>query len=102
MNVKTREKDVKSLSVGWGEVEVVAINPSKEELIKLMDIGEEYQEDFKDPVYCGEKEGIETARIAFYVKNIKTNKINPISFFLEKEVKLRRDVNRRKLENCIV
>ena len=51
MNVKTREKDVKSLSVGWGEVEVVAINPSKEELIKLMDIGEEYQEDFKDPVY---------------------------------------------------
>lgn len=100
MNVKTREKDVKSLSVGWGEVEVVAINPSKEELIKLMDIGEEYQEDFKDPVYCGEKEGIETARIAFYVKNIKTNKINPISFFLEKRVRMSKDGNKMQFVNC--
>lgn len=81
---KKREAKEFSLKVGVGEVEVVAVNPDREDLCSLL--GRDIE---KDPEYCNEKdvEGkkVKTVRLSFYVKdkNSEDGRIDQITFFLE-------------------
>ena len=85
MNVAQKEtKETKRLLIGWSEVDVVAVNPTKEKLMKLLEIDdEEVKSKFKEPEYTGEKDGDATARVVFYVKNKKTNQVDNVTFSLK-------------------
>jgi len=89
MNVKTKEKqeenNFKQLVTGYQEVEPVAFNPTKEQLIKLLEVSEENEDKFKEPEYTGEKDGIRTARVELYVKSVKSGKVDKMNFFLKEE-----------------
>jgi len=67
--------------VGIGASQILAVNPSKEELGKL------YGREVAEPQYTGEQDGVETVRIDFIVKTVPElndgiDVINKVSFFL--------------------
>jgi hypothetical protein len=84
MNLPQRENQgtEKKLYVGYGESTLVGINPTKEELMTLLGIdNEETIAKFKDPEYTGETtEGDKYFRLAFYVRNTRTEQIDQLSF----------------------
>lgn len=90
MNIKQteagEENNFKTLYVGFGEAEVVAINPTREEILELLEVSEENQDKFKEPEYIGEKDGVKTCKVTFYMKSVKTGKINQLTFNLKNEV----------------
>lgn len=97
---KKREVKEFSLKVGVGEVEIVAVNPDREELSEIL--GKEIEKDIE---YIGEKEidGIKTktARISFYVKEKTGDKIDQITFFLENRERLNKDGNKTQYINNV-
>lgn len=89
MAIGGKQKEYRSfdntLEVGFFEAEVVAINPDKEELVKLLNVGEEKIDNFKDPEYLDEsKEGFPRLRISVWMKSMKGKLYNK-AFFLEKK-----------------
>lgn len=88
MNLTKKERQQeKELLVGYSPVQVLAFNPTKDELMKILGVDEENQDKFKEPEYVQEKtdnEGnsVTSVRIACYVKN-KKGQIDSINFFLE-------------------
>ena len=91
-----------TLKVGVGEVEVVAVNPDREELNALL--GRELE---KDPEYLGEKEvegltsKVKTLRLSIYVKNKQDGKVDQITFFLEDRERLNKDGNKTQYINSV-
>lgn len=88
--IKGKQKEYKSfdnsLKVGFFEAEVVSINPDKEELVKLLNVGEDKIDNFKDPEYLDEsKEGNARLRISVWLKHTKTGNLYNKAFFLEKK-----------------
>jgi hypothetical protein len=78
MQGNVRKKLNKQLFVGWSEAKVCLINPTQEELDKFGVTLEE------EPEYIGENdEGIETARIDFWMEDVKNGYKYKKSFFLE-------------------
>lgn len=65
--------------IGIGNVNVLAVNPTKAELAKL---GREVEE---EPVYVTEKDGVKTIRITLYVKPIEIDEILIMSFFVRNQ-----------------
>jgi hypothetical protein len=84
--------------VGVFEAEVVAVNPDKEELEKLLD--RTFEED-KEIEYLGEKEGVSTVRIGFYLKEVKTGEIYNVSFFLENRTRTNKDETKFQFINSV-
>lgn len=86
---KQREQKTTSnaLLVGVGEVEVIAFNPDKQELMELLKVSDDNIDKFKDPEYLETKdidgESIKTLRIDAYIKNKVNEKIDKIAFFLQ-------------------
>ena len=70
---------------GIGTVNVVAVNPTKDELSKLFNATIE-----KDPEYITEKDGVKSARIDFYLKSVSEKNnglefIKKLSYFIRNE-----------------
>lgn len=85
MNLPQREiteSESKKLYVGYGDATLVAINPTKEELMDLLGIDNpETQAKFRDPEYTGTtNDGDLYFRLSFYLKNSKTGMIDPVTF----------------------
>ena len=75
---ETKEVSFKRYT-GIGNVNVLAINPTKAELAKL---GREVEE---EPVYVTEKDGVKTVRVTVYVKPIEIDEILTMSFFIRNQ-----------------
>lgn len=84
MNLPQRENtNTKQLYVGYQAVNAVAVNPTKDQLIDLLGITEQETADkFREPEYFKEKDEANEVTLAFYVKNPKTEKVEPIYFTL--------------------
>lgn len=94
--IQGKKKEYKSfdnsLKVGFFEAEVVSINPDKEELVKLLNVGEDKIDNFKDPEYLDEsKEGNARLRISVWMKHVRTGNLYNKAFFLEKKVRTYKD-----------
>lgn len=75
---ETKEVSFKRYT-GIGNVNVLAVNPTKAELAKL---GREVEE---EPVYVTEKDGVKNIRVTLYVKPIEIEEILTISFFIRNQ-----------------
>jgi len=75
---ETKEVSFKRYT-GIGNVNVLAVNPTKAELAKL---GREVDE---EPVYVTEKDGVKSIRVTLYVKPIEIDEILTISFFIRNQ-----------------
>ena len=75
---ETKEVSFKRYT-GIGNVNVLAVNPTKAELAKL---GREVDE---EPVYVTEKDGVKSIRVTLYVKPIEIEEILTISFFIRNQ-----------------
>lgn len=75
---ETKEVSFKRYT-GIGNVNVLAINPTKAELAKL---GREVEE---EPVYVTEKDGVKSIRLSLYVKPIEIDETLTISFFIRNQ-----------------
>lgn len=71
--------------IGLFEAEIIAVNPTAEEFTELT--GQEVKEDSKAFEYLGEKEvdgkKVKTVRITFYLRDVKTEELFNVSYFLE-------------------
>jgi len=97
---KQREQKefVKELFVGFTAVKVVAINPNLEELNELL--GREAAPDQKEPVYLGnDQEGNNRLRLAFWLQDIKSNKLFVHSFNLTNKERKNKDQDKVQLVN---
>ena len=78
-NAKQREVKEKLKFTGVGEVEVVAVNPTKEQLDALLGV-----ETDKEPSYITEKaDGSKSTRITFWLKPKGYETLVPMSIFLD-------------------
>src|SRR5688572_30248597 len=92
---KVREERVfnNTPKVGFFEAEVVSINPDKEELVHLLNIGEDKIDSFKEPEYLGKNEetGADTVIVNVRLKDVKSKEIFSKNFFLEKRERTKKD-----------
>lgn len=79
---KVREAKEFSKKIGVFAAQVVAINPDREQLETLLSTSLD-----KEQEYLGEKDGVDTVRLAFYLKENTSGDIYSVSFFLEKRIK---------------
>jgi len=78
---KEQKEFVKELFVGFTTVKVIAVNPTREELNKLLN--KDDSEDDKEIVYMGsDAEGNNRLRLTFWLKSIETGKLFVYSFNL--------------------
>ena len=102
MNIggKQREAQVEfQKKVGLFEADVVAINPTKEELEKLR--GVELKEDSKETEYLGEREGNTTFRVDVHLKEKKEGDIFKVSFFLSDEERENKEGTKNQYINSV-
>ena len=102
MAVKGKQKEqkefVKELFVGFTTVKVIAVNPSRSELNKL--IGKEDSPEDKDIVYSGtDQEGNDRLRLAFWLKDEKNDRMFVYSFNLTNKVRKNKDGDKCQLVN---
>ena len=102
MAVKGKQKEqkefVKELFVGFTSVKVVAVNPSRAELNKLL--GREDSPDDKEITYLGtDQEGNDRLRLAFWLKDDKNNKFFVHSFNLTNKERKNKDGDKVQLVN---
>lgn len=102
MAVKGKQKEqkefVKKFYVGFTEVKVVAVNPSREEINKL--VGKEDSPDDKEMVYLGEdQENNARLRLCFWLKDVKTGELFPYSFNLTNKERRNKDKNKVQIIN---
>lgn len=98
--IKGRVRENKEFGsvVGLGEVEVICINPNREEFKEIL--GMDLKEDSKADEYLGEsKDGNRTCRIDVWVKAVKTGKKDKITFFLEDKVRENKDSTKKQYIN---
>ncbi len=102
MAVKGKQREQKEFAkkfyVGFTTVKVVAVNPSREEINKL--VGKEDSPDDKEMVYLGEdQEGNERLRLAFWLKDVKTGELYPYSFNLTNKERRNKDNTKVQIIN---
>ena len=91
-----------SLKIGLAEVEVVAINPSKAQLMKLLAIPEDKQDNFKEKDYVGNtEEGDDKVSIDVYVKRVVDGQIFPVRFNIIDKVRVNKDGSKTQFINQI-
>jgi hypothetical protein len=74
---KVRKPSDFQRETGFFEGQVVAINPDREQLEKLLETTIE-----KDPEYIGEEDGVKKAQIVFWIRDEKTKKVKDLKFFI--------------------
>ena len=70
----------RSMQVGLDVFEVIAVNPTSEQLSKIY--GNEPKDTDKELVYVDEKDGEDRVKISFIVKGKVSDKISKITFFI--------------------
>ena len=111
MQVQKEERKQKQLVVGVGEVSVVAVNPTRDQLNKLLSFEPtEEQKDIEyvktDHVYkykdeLGEEQEKETTQITvdFWVKEKKSGNLNKVTFYLVNEDRTNKDGSKHQYCN---
>lgn len=102
MAVKGKQREqkefVKELFVGFTQVKVVAVNPSREELNTLLE--REGTPEDKDIVYMGnDDEGNDRLRMAFWLRDVKTGKLFVHSFNITNKERKNKDGDKVQLVN---
>ena len=94
-NVREKQEFVRQ--TGFFQGEVVAINPDREQLEKLLGTTLE-----KDPEYLGEtEEGVTKLNMSIWLKDMKTGNHKPIRFFLKDEIRMNKDKTKTQFINSI-
>lgn len=95
---KVREDRAYAKSVGLFEAGVVAMNPSREELEKLLGI-----EMDKDPEYLkeDEKDGVQTLRLTVWLKEVVKGQLFPVQFFLKDAPRTNKDGTKNQYLNSV-
>jgi hypothetical protein len=97
---KVRESQDFSLCVGLGEVEVLCINPNREQFKEIL--GMDLKEESKADEYIGEsKDGNRTVRIDVWVRNVKSKKKDKIVYFLEDKKRVNKDETKKQYINNV-
>lgn len=94
MAIQGQAKEQKDFSkeVGIFEGKVVAINPNKEQLEKLLDTTID-----KEPVYASEDEmGVKKATLVFWLEDQKSKKLKSLRFFLKDVEKTNKDKTKKQ------
>lgn len=98
MSIKGKAREQKEFvkETGFFEGEVLAINPTKEALEKILDTMLE-----KDPEYLSEDNGKTRLNLNVWVKNLKDNKIRVIKFFLKDSPRTNKDGSKKQYINDV-
>lgn len=80
---KTRENKEFTKQTGFFEGEVVAINPTKDQLSKLLGVEIEDEIEYTSKEVLENGTEIAKAQVVFYVKDIKTGSIKNLRYFLK-------------------
>lgn len=95
---KTQTEFTKELFVGFTAVKVIAVNPTREELNKIL--GKEDSPEDKPITYAGnDQEGNDRMRILFVLQDEKTDKIFFHSFNLTNKVRKNKDGDKCQIVN---
>jgi hypothetical protein len=97
---KVRESQDFGLVVGLGEVEVLCINPNREQFKEIL--GMDLKEESKADEYLGEsRDGNRTVRIDVWVRNVKSKKKDKIVYFLEDKKRVNKDETKKQYINNV-
>jgi hypothetical protein len=86
-----REQRDFSKETGLFEGKVLAFNPSKEQLEKLLNTTVD-----KEPEYTGEDAGVKKASLVVWLQDVKSKKIKPLRFFLKDIEKVNKDGTKKQ------
>lgn len=99
MSVQGKKREIKSFekSVGLFESEVVAINPSREELEKLLGIPELKD----DPIYLkeDEKDGAQKLNVTIWLKEVMSGQLFNVRFYLKDAYRENKDKTKSQYIN---
>lgn len=100
MPVKGKVREIKefSKSVGLFESSPIAMNPSREELEKLLGVEIE-----RDPEYLKEdqEDGIQTLRLTVWLKEVLKGGLFPLQFFLKDAERINKDGTKKQYINSV-
>lgn len=97
---RREQKEFGKLEVGNAEVKVILINPSKEQYKEVL--GMELKDESKADEYLGEsKDGNRTLRIDVWVENVKTQRRDKITYFLEDKKRVNKDGTKKQFINTV-
>lgn len=85
--------------VGLFEAKVIAVNPTAEEFKDIL--GMDLKEDSKQAEYLGEKDGVKTLRVDFWLEEVKNKDKFKVTFFLEDKVRYNKDQTKKQYINNI-
>jgi hypothetical protein len=98
MSIKGKARDQKEFvkETGFFEGEVIAINPTKEVLEKILATTLE-----KDPEYLGEDNGVKRLNLTIWVKNVINGRLRNIRFFLKDVERTNKDNTKKQYINDV-
>jgi hypothetical protein len=85
--------------VGLFEAKVIAVNPTAEEFKDIL--GMDLKEDSKQAEYLGEKDGVKTLRVDFWLEEVKNKDKFKVTFFLEDKIRENKDQTKKQYINNI-
>jgi hypothetical protein len=102
---KVREPQDWKKSTGFFEAEVLCINPDREKLEKILntslDKDPEYLSSEEEEQANGMKKLITKLSVVFWVKDVKSNEVKSVRFFLKDAEKINRDKTKKQYINSI-
>lgn len=98
MSIKGKARDQKEFvkETGFFEGEVLCMNPSKEQLEKLLGITLD-----RDPEYLSEENGITRLNLNAWVKNVKDGRFRVVKFFLKDVKRVNKDNTKKQYINDV-
>lgn len=85
--------------VGLFEAKVIAVNPTAEEFKDIL--GMDLKEDSKQAEYLGEKDGVKTLRVDFWLEEVKNKDKFKVTFFLEDKIRVNKDNTKKQYINNV-
>ena len=89
---KIKENSSNNLFIGLGTYNVIAVNPTKEELSELTNLSYEDKEKMFEYSYM--RDGFRSARIDFWGQEEKTKKLQKVSIFISEKDRVNKDGTR--------
>jgi hypothetical protein len=97
-NKKEQKEFTKELFVGFTSVKVVAVNPSREEINKL--VGREGDDTLKEMTYLGvDQDNNDRLRLSFWLEDMKTGRMFVHSFHLTNRGRVSKDEKKVQIIN---
>lgn len=95
--VKESNFEQQSKVVGFAEVNVVALNPNRQQLNKLLNRDD--ADDDKEIEYVSEKDGVDRVRLSFWLREVKTGRLFSHNILLSKQNKTNQDATKVQIVN---